>query len=97
MENKILGTIEVELDEILQLDKVRPYVFRTRLERTIERAAQLKLYREDLRLKKEVDNIKQKLYYISDHSNQTSDGTLKSFVVLKDDLYSLKNLIHNLA
>jgi len=86
-------SLKDDFNNLLTLSKSRPYLFRTRLERVLERAMCLGRveFREDVQ--KECKKLQDKLGYISDQSNQTSDGTLKSFSYLKNDIFHLFNLI----
>jgi hypothetical protein len=86
MDLELKRKTEYELKQVLLSQQSPPYTFKTRLER-----AMLRVYKladdnglDDLRVQSQ--NIKTKLNYISDHSNQTSDGTLKSYLYLHDDL-----------
>ncbi len=87
--NKIL--IE-DLNNLLNRN-VKPYVFRTRLERTLERAKHLSIEQSNKELQSKCDKLLDKLNYISDHSNQTSDGSTKSYLYLKEDIIDLYKLV----
>jgi hypothetical protein len=40
-----------------------------------------------------IEELEDKIKYISDQSNQTSDGELRSYLILKDDIEKIeKNL-----
>lgn len=82
-----------ELKNLLQSGNSRPYIFRTRLERTIERVQYLAEIENNQDIKTRCLNLKNKLNFISDQSNQTSDGTLRSFSYLKKDIVEVLELI----
>jgi hypothetical protein len=82
-----------ELNALLTLQRSRPYVFRTRLERALIRTCH---YAKDSSRDDVLyycDQIQKKLKCVSDQSNQTSDGTLKSFTFLESDIRNLFNKI----
>ena len=81
--------IKQEISNLLDLEKARPYVFRTRLERVLLKVSNFASTASMTDLKIDCENLRDKLHYISDHSNQTSDGTLKSFTLLKQDIINL--------
>lgn len=93
MNRQILNT---QLDEIIESSSSRPYIFRTRLERFIIR---LTFFESGVNLDHRdviiniCDSIKNKINYISDKSNQNSEGELNSYGFFKDDLLKLKSLI----
>jgi hypothetical protein len=93
MNRQILNT---QLDEIIESSSSRPYIFRTRLERLIIRLtffeSGVNLDQRDVILNI-CNSIKNKINYISDKSNQNSDGELNSYGFFKDDLLKLKSLI----
>lgn len=74
-----------------KMNKVRPYVFKTRLNRAILRTKRYADERNDVSLKLLCDQLEMRMKYISDQSNQTSDGELRSFLVLKDDIEKIRN------
>ena len=82
-----------EWSKILLLEKTSPYVFRTRLERTIKHTLN---YAEKEKAEQIVSRCKgllEKLQYISDQSNQTADGSLNSYRVLKKELLEMEELL----
>jgi hypothetical protein len=94
--NKHLLT--TQLDEVLESRTSRPYIFRTRLERLIIR---LTTFFEsegtpDQRVSIQTicASIKNKINYISDKSNQNSEGELNSYGYFKEDLIKLRSLIN---
>lgn len=97
MFNREKNIILDEFRDLLTLRNSRPYVFRTRLERLLIRASLLakNCDREDILYI--CEQVKHKLKYVSDQSNQTSDGTLKSFVFLEDDIKSLYSNFYSMA
>ena len=74
-----------------KMNKVRPYVFKTRLNRAILRTKRYADEKSDVSLKLLCDQLEMRMKYISDQSNQTSDGELRSFLVLKDDIEKIRN------
>ena len=80
-----------EWNDILQLEKSSPYVFRTRLERMINKTKKYAKEISDFELELICDSISEKLCYLSDQSNQTSDGCLNSFLVLKNDIMKVRD------
>lgn len=84
-----------ELRHLLESGKSSAYVFRTRLERAIERVQHIGTVESNSVILEECKIIKQKLNYISDQSNQTSDGTLRSFTYLYTDIKSLFDLLQS--
>lgn len=85
--------VQDELVGLLDLSKARPYVFRTRLERVLEKLFSLSSIESRNDIQNKCIKLKEKLNYISDQSNQSSDGTLKSFLYLKDDIVNLSELL----
>ena len=85
MKNKVLG----EWLAILSLQKESPYVFRTRLERAIIHSIKYAVSVDDKVLENACVSLRKKLNYISDQSNQTSDGTLNSYLILQNDFNSI--------
>lgn len=75
--------------QLERMNRVRPYVFKTRINRAIKKT---KLYGKECKndlLCKLCDQIEEKMLYISDQSNQTTDGQLRSFLVLKKDIHEI--------
>lgn len=81
-----------EWNKILSLEKTSPYVFRTRLERTIKHTINYANEKHQDGIKMQCRKVLDKLQYISDQSNQTSDGCLNSFIVLKEDMLYIQKL-----
>lgn len=82
-----------DINMLFDLKNKRPYLFRTRLERTLFRIeAQAKEY-NDKEMLNFCSELMNKINCISDKSNQTPDGTLKSFVYLEKDLINLKHKV----
>lgn len=92
--NNSIKQFEIELIEVLNLNKSRAYVFRTRLERLLFRVAKYARETDNNEIESSCDIIRKKLHYISDQSNQTSDGSLKSYRFLEHDINELKNKIN---
>jgi hypothetical protein len=86
--------LENEIINLLSSENSRPYIFRTRLERVLERLLKYSEKNNLSLLKSKSLEVKSKLNYISDQSNQTSDGSLKSFLFLESDI---KQLLNNLG
>lgn len=82
-----------EWDRILLLEKSSPYVFRTRLERVVNHTVRYADSESNNMLLNMCKNVRNKLQYISDQSNQTSDGCLNSYIVLKTDMVSIRDLL----
>lgn len=87
MKNKLYQ----EWNNILLLEKSSPYVFRTKLERALNHTIKYATMEENNQLLEDCKTIAHKLQYISDQSNQTSDGCLNSFIILKEDMLSIKS------
>lgn len=90
------NTVLEELRDIIKLKKARPYTFRTRLERALVRITVLADTYSNEDLKVNCLDLKNKLGYISDHSNQTSDGTLKSFIHLEPEIEKIYRKVSSL-
>lgn len=84
-----------EVKDILGMKNERPYVFRTRVERGMLRIAKLSEKEGLNEIESLSKEIKDKLNFMSDKSNQTSDGTLQSYMFLKDDLCKIMNATTN--
>ena len=82
-----------EWNRILLLEKASPYVFRTRLERVVNHTIRYADSEKDNMLLNICRNVLTKLQYISDQSNQTSEGCLNSFIVLKADMVSIRDAL----
>ena len=82
-----------EWSRILLSEKSSPYVFRTRLERALKHTLNYAGIESDSQMKGECTRLLDKLKYISDQSNQTSDGCLNSYKVLKDDMIRIQELL----
>ena len=74
------------LKRLLSDSKARPFLFRTRYERTMIKLQSLAREMGDEALEKNaVDSLK-KMRNIVDKSNSTSDGVLRSFVILEPEI-----------
>lgn len=80
-----------EWSNILALEKSSPYVFRTRLERVLNHTIRYANSVKNEQLLEICKLVIHKLQYISDQSNQTSDGCLNSFIILKQDMLKIKD------
>ena len=72
-------------------------LFRTKLERSLNHTVKYAKMENNNHLLELCNGIIYKLQYISDQSNQTSDGCLKSFIVLKQDILAVKAELNSLA
>lgn len=82
-----------EWSKILLLEKTSPYVFRTRLERTVRHTLNYAEKGNDEQIRHKCKRILEKLQYISDQSNQTVDGSLNSYRVLKEEMVEIQELL----
>ena len=82
-----------EWSKILLLEKTSPYVFRTRLERTIKHTLNYAEKEKDEQIVSRCKGLLEKLQYISHQSNQTADGSLNSYRVLKKELLEMEELL----
>jgi hypothetical protein len=78
---------------LLDDSKARPFLFRTRFERTMIKLQSFARLVNDKTLEAEALNSLYKMRSIVDKSNSTSDGVLRSFVILEDDIRALLNMI----
>lgn len=83
----------LEWQDVLNSSVVRPYIFRTRFERALLRTITYAKVNSLINIEKQCKMMETKLSFISDHSNQTSDGTLQSFKALEDDMNKLMTII----
>ena len=82
-----------EWNRILLLEKSSPYAFRAKLERTINHTIKYANIEKESLLMDTCKSILFKLQYISDQSNQTSDGCLNSFIILKSDMLNVRDML----
>lgn len=80
-------------NELLQDNKVRLYVFKTRLQRAIIETKKYSEEKNDKELCEQLEKLEDSMKYISDQSNQTSDGELRSYLILKDDMKRIEKRI----
>ena len=78
-------------DELMEMSKVRPYVFKTRLHRAIIQTQKYSNEKNNGKLMELCQQLEEKMRFISDQSNQTSDGELRSYPVLKEDMQKIRN------
>lgn len=78
---------------LLEDSKARPFLFRTRFERTMIKLHSFARLVNDNMLEAEALNSLNKMRSIVDKSNSTSDGVLRSFDILEDDIRALLNMI----
>lgn len=77
------------LQALLDNSNVRPFLFRTRFERTMIKLQTFAHLTNDQTLELEATNALNKMRCIVDKSNITSDGVLRSFAILENDIHSL--------
>lgn len=82
-----------DLNMLLETKDGHPYLFRTRLERALIRIEEYAKKRNDVEILEFCYEIITKLNCISDKSNQTPEGTLKSFTLLEKDLLKLRQML----
>lgn len=82
-----------ELENTVQYSKIKPFIFRTRLERVLNRIISYSKSENNITVLKQAEEIKQKFLCLSDQSNISVDGTLKSYEFMKDDIEKLNKLI----
>lgn len=95
MISKESDLLEMEIINLLSSKSSRPYIFRTRLERVLEKLLRYSEKNNLAFLRSKSLEVKSKLSYISDQSNQTSDGSLKSFLFLENDIKQLLSNLEN--
>ncbi len=83
--------LKIEWEYIMNNGNASPYVFRTRLERILKHTLKYAKNSNDSLLNKLCERINDKLKYISDQSNQTTDGILVSYTVLQQDFERVCN------
>lgn len=81
--------VAVALSNLLDDSKMRPFLFRTRFERTMIKVQSLAKMLNDEDLEHQAADSLNKMRCIVDKSNSTSDGVLRSFIVLEPDIRSL--------
>lgn len=81
-----------QLSNLLTLKKSTPFLFRSRFERAMHQG--INFYKDfKPSIAKEFEFTLNKLKFISDNSNMTSDGSLKSYLVLSNDIKKLLKII----
>ena len=87
--------LEKALDQLICTPNMRPFLFRTRFERSMIRLVSYaeELHQEDLLhlAQSSLDRMKA----IIDKSNTTSDGTLRSYTLLQDDMRRMLAYLQN--
>ena len=83
--------IRKSIDGLLNNPQQRAFLFRTRFERAMIRLANYASSIGDLELKKRAEESREKLLNIIDKSNTTSDGALRSYILLEDDLREIRD------
>lgn len=80
------SSYEKKWEELLSQKKATPYVFRTRLERLLLQTISYANKIQNKKLENQCNDVRNKLEFISDQSNHTSDGVLRSYIVLEEDM-----------
>lgn len=90
--NQNFEKIKKDLGELIDNSNLKPFLFRTRLERTLIKTMK---YSEciDNNLFCFANRCLNKLKNICDKSNMTSDGRLRSYCLLYDDLTKIYSLL----
>ena len=81
------------LQQLLNDSKIRPFLFRTRFERTMIKVQSLARTTGDVMLEGCAKDAIRKMRSIVDKSNCTADGVLTSFIVLKPDISNVIELL----
>ena len=92
MEN-VREQIKCSLVELLENPNIRPYLFRTRFERSMIRIIKYAQKTNSELLYETASKSLEKLKSITDKSNTTSCGMLRSYTLLEDNIKQLVNLI----
>lgn len=83
--------ISDSLRQLIGTPNMRPFVFRTRFERNMIRLSAYARETQQTELYSFSQSLLKKMQCIIDKSNTTSDGTLRSYVLLVDDMKCLLN------
>ena len=86
-------TILNSLNELLKSSNIRPYLFRTRFERNMLRTLNYANETGNTELYEVTNKSLKKLKFITDKSNTTSCGMLRSYVLLEDDMRQILSLV----
>ena len=86
-------TIVSSLNELLESSTIRPYLFRTRFERNMLRILNYANEVGNTALYDAANKSLNKMKFISDKSNTTSCGMLRSYVLLEDDMRQILALV----
>ena len=81
------------LNELLDGSQTRPYLFRTRFERSMLRTLNYANEIGNIELYDAANKSLNKLKFITDKSNTTSCGMLRSYVLLEDDMKHMIALV----
>lgn len=82
------------LHQLLSDSKTRPFLFRTRFERTMIRVKSAAKETGNFELELLASNALEKLKSIIDKSNSTPDGVLRSFLILEPDIKRLLEVLN---
>ena len=86
------------LESLLTDSKKQPFLFRTRFERTMIKLRCFARQNNNIDMEHQAIECLNKIRSIVDKSNTTSDGILRSFIVLEPDIKNiLNNFQHNNA
>ena len=81
------------LNELLESSQIRPYLFRTRFERSMLRILNYANENGNTVLYEAANKSLNKLKFITDKSNTTSCGMLRSYVLLENDMRQMLSLV----
>ena len=93
MANNSRETIIRSLNELLESSQIRPYLFRTRFERSMLRTLNYANENGNTALYEAANKSLNKLKFITDKSNTTSCGMLRSYVLLENDMRQMLALV----
>ena len=93
MANNNIEAIISSLNELLECSQIRPYLFRTRFERSMLRALSYANENGNTALYEAANRSLNKLKFITDKSNTTSCGMLRSYMLLEDDMRQILTLV----
>lgn len=87
--------LEKTLNLLIDSHNMRPFLFRTRFERIMIRLIAYANETEQTVLADLVESSLDKMKAIIDKSNTTSDGTLRSYILLQDDMRQILQYIQS--
>ena len=94
IETRTVQAIE-SLQQLQSNPRIRPYLFRTRFERTMIKLQILASECLDKDLEKLATDSLRKIRSIVDKSNSTSDGVLRSYTILEPDIENMLEILQN--